>query len=182
MPKYVAFLRAINVGGHIVKMDRLRKLFEELGFTNVKTFIASGNVIFDSRSRNAATLERKIEMHLESTLEYELATFVRSIAQLHQIEKHKPFADPEQSGPNHGLYIAFLREPPETSCVEELMTHRSDCDDFHLRDREVYWLCRTKVTESPFSGARLERTMKMPATVRNSTTIRKLAAFLSSAD
>jgi uncharacterized protein (DUF1697 family) len=46
MPKYVAFLRAINVGGHTVKMDHLRRLFEALGFTNVETFIASSDVVF----------------------------------------------------------------------------------------------------------------------------------------
>src|SRR6185369_8391120 len=63
MPKYVAFLRAINVGGHVVKMDQLRALFEALGFANVETFIASGNVIFDSKSKNVAALERKIDRH-----------------------------------------------------------------------------------------------------------------------
>jgi len=48
MPRYVALLRGINLGGHTVKMDRLKKLFEELGLKNVETFIASGNVIFES--------------------------------------------------------------------------------------------------------------------------------------
>ena len=56
MPKYIAFLRAINVGGHIVKMDQLRKLFEELQFEHVEKFIASGNVIFDTKSKNIAAL------------------------------------------------------------------------------------------------------------------------------
>ena len=59
MPKFVAFLRAINVGGHLVKMDELRGLFEALGFSNVETFIASGNVIFDSKATNVKSLERK---------------------------------------------------------------------------------------------------------------------------
>jgi uncharacterized protein (DUF1697 family) len=70
MPKYVAFLRAINVGGHTVKMDYLRHLFETLGLSNVETFIASGNVIFDSPSRNTKTLEKKIERHLLEKLGY----------------------------------------------------------------------------------------------------------------
>jgi uncharacterized protein (DUF1697 family) len=65
MTRYFAFLRAINVGGgHVVKMDRLRQLFESLGFSNVETFIASGNVIFESSSRNAKNLEAKIEKAL----------------------------------------------------------------------------------------------------------------------
>ena len=59
--KYAAFLRAINVGGHIVKMDRLRTLFEAAGFRGAETFIASGNVVFESSRKSAADLERAIE-------------------------------------------------------------------------------------------------------------------------
>ena len=68
MPRLVAFLRAINVGGHIVKMDQLRKLFAELGFANVETFIARGNVLFDSSSKSGPALEKKIEKHLKAAL------------------------------------------------------------------------------------------------------------------
>ena len=56
MPRYVAFLRAINVGGHVVKMERLRALFEDLGFAKVETLIASGNVIFETRAEDAGAL------------------------------------------------------------------------------------------------------------------------------
>ena len=73
--RFIALLRAINVGGHNVKMDRLRKLFESLGLSNVETFIASGNVIFDSLVESAETLEEKIERHLRESLGYEVATF-----------------------------------------------------------------------------------------------------------
>ena len=68
MTTYVAFLRSINVGGRAVKMDRLRQLFESLGFSNVKTFIASGNVVFESASRNAKTLKQKIEAKLREAV------------------------------------------------------------------------------------------------------------------
>ena len=57
MPRYIAFLRAINVGGHTVKMDRLREIFESLGFANVETFIASGNVVFETTAGDTAALE-----------------------------------------------------------------------------------------------------------------------------
>jgi uncharacterized protein (DUF1697 family) len=59
MPKHIAFLRAINVGGHIVKMDHLRRLFEALELAEVETFIASGNVIFEAATlRNATTVKK----------------------------------------------------------------------------------------------------------------------------
>ena len=79
MPRYVAFLRGINVGGHIVKMDVLRKVFEDLGYDNVKTFIASGNVLFDSSSKVPAALEKSLAAALKKTLRYEVATFVRTV-------------------------------------------------------------------------------------------------------
>ena len=110
MPKYVAFLRAINVGGHQVKMDHLRSLFEELGFTNVETFIASGNVIFDARS--SKSLETKIEKHLLKSLGYEVKTFVRSVPELAAIAKYQPFSADEIEVETHTLYVAFLAEPP----------------------------------------------------------------------
>jgi uncharacterized protein (DUF1697 family) len=68
MPRYIAFLRAINVGGHTVKMDVLRQHFAALGFSNVETFIASGNVVFETTAKNTRTLEQKIEKHLRAAL------------------------------------------------------------------------------------------------------------------
>ena len=177
MPKYVAFLRAINVGGHTVKMDYLRSLFEALGFTNVETFIASGNVIFASSSRNPKVLERKIEVSLRQTLGYDVATFIRSTSELTEIAGYQPFPDAEQNGGGHALYIGFMAASPSDAAKEKLLSLRLKMDDFHLHEREVYWLCRyTKVSDSEFSGARLEKILEMPVTLRNSTTVRKLAA------
>jgi len=157
-------------------MDRLRLILSELGLGNVCSFIASGNLLFSSRSKNTADLEQKIERSLEAALGYEVATFVRSKAELHAISAHQPFPTTEHAAPGHGLYIAFLRAAPAAPCIDQLLTHRNNFDDFHVNDREVYWLCRGKFSDSPFTGSKLERTLKLPATVRNSTTLRKLMA------
>ena len=82
MPRTIAFLRAVNVGGHTVKMDALRRHFESLGFSNVETFIASGNVIFETPFKNARTLESSIENKLRDALGYEVAAFLRTDAEL----------------------------------------------------------------------------------------------------
>jgi uncharacterized protein (DUF1697 family) len=179
MPKYVAFLRAINVGGHTVKMDYLRGLFEALGFTNVETFIASGNVIFDSPSRSAKTLERKIEASLELTLGYVVRTFLRSTSELADIANYKPFPERDLSAPGNVLYIGFMPASPSEAAQQKLFALPLKMDDFHLHGREVYWLCRTSFSDSEFSGARLEKTLGLPATLRNSTTVKKLAAKYS---
>ena len=179
MPKYVAFLRAINVGGHTVKMDYLRDLFAGLGFGNVETFIASGNVIFDSTSKSTSALEKKIEGCLLQALGYEVTTFIRSTAELVGIADYKPFSDSELSANIHALYIGFMATSPGKTAKAKLLSLATKTDDFHLNGREVYWLCRSKFSESEISGALLAKTLGMPATLRNSTTVRKIAAKYS---
>ena len=176
MTRYVALLRAINVGGRNVKMDTIRKLFGSLGFSNVETFIASGNVIFDSPAEDARTLEREIEDHLRESLGYEVATFVRSAPELADISRYRPFEASDLDAEGNSLYIAFLPAPPNAEAEQKLMTFRTEVDDFRVHGREAYWLCRKRMSESSFSGALLEKAVGMPATIRNATTVEKLAA------
>src|SRR5262249_7266007 len=93
-PRVVAFLRAINVGGHTVEMARLRQLFEKLGLADVETFIASGNVIFAAPKGSIPALEKRIAAHLEKSLGYEVATMLRTPAELAAVLGHNPFAKP----------------------------------------------------------------------------------------
>src|SRR5882757_7926832 len=93
MPRLVAFLRAVNVGGHTVTMEKLRGLFEGLGMKDVETFIASGNVIFASRSSNLQLIERKIEAGLQDALGYEVRTFVRTDEEVAEVARHRAFSD-----------------------------------------------------------------------------------------
>lgn len=180
LQRYIAFLRAINAGGHTVKMDHLRTLFESLGFANVGTFIASGNVIFDSPALDTRALEQQIERHLKEALGYHVATFIRSPAELADIAQYQPFSAPEGDADDSALYIAFLPAPPSDEARRKIMAFRSETDDFHNHQREIYWSCRTKMRASTFSGALLEKTIGMPATMRNVTTVRKLAAKIRS--
>jgi uncharacterized protein (DUF1697 family) len=174
VPKYIAFLRAINVGGHTVKMDHLRSLFEAMGFSNVETFIASGNVIFDSKSKNTKAIESKIEQNLEASLGYAVTTFIRSVSELADVARYEPFADCNDEG--NVLYIGFLADSPLAESRQRLLSFKTQIDDFHIYGREVYWLCRKKLGESAFpGGAKFEKALGMPATLRNSTTVRKIA-------
>ena len=170
MPRYVALLRGINLGGHTVKMDRLRALFAELGFKNVETLIASGNVLFDSGSKNAAALERKIEAHLEKSLGFPAATYLRTAEQLAAVLEHEAL----QNLRANAVYIGFLSEPPSKAAHAKLMSHSTKADEFHVREREVYWLCSTNMSDSPFFRMGIEKALGMKATVRNVTTVAKL--------
>lgn len=175
MPKYFAFLRAINVGGHTVKMDQLRSLFADLGFSNVETFIASGNVIFDSPSKNSKALEKKIESALAKALGYEVVTFVRSLAELAEIAAYQPFTNADVAA-CHAVYVGFLAENPSSAAKQKVRSLSTKDDEFHLNGREIYWLCRAKFSDSKISGALLTKALGMPATLRNVSTINKLAA------
>ncbi len=174
MTKLIAFLRAINVGGRHVKMTELRSLFQALGFTDVQTFIASGNVIFGARFDDISSLERTIENHLHDSLGYEVSTFIRTDAEVASIHKHKSFTDSRlKSLP--ALNIAFVAEPLTASQKKALLRFKTDLDDFHVHGREVYWLCK-KQSESTFSNAVLERALKIKATLRSAQTVARLAA------
>jgi uncharacterized protein (DUF1697 family) len=172
MPKYIAFLRAINVGGRIVKMEALRTHFESLGFTDVETFIASGNVIFDAKGKEEV-LRRKIEAHLEAALGHEVATFLRTPAEVEAISQYVAF-DAALMTSAQALNVAFLHEPLDENACETLMSLRSDIDEFSMNGREVYWLCRKKQSDSKFSNALFERKLKVQATFRGINTVRKL--------
>jgi uncharacterized protein (DUF1697 family) len=176
MPRYLAFLRGINLGRRRVKMDALRTLFEALKFANVSTFLASGNVIFDSRSAENAALETRIEAHLKHALGYEVATFLRTPAELAAVAAICPFAAGENETPGQALHVAFLRSALGDEARDKLVALRSAVDDFCVHGRELYWLCRGKVADSPFYGPLLAKTIGVASTMRNLKTVRQLAA------
>jgi uncharacterized protein (DUF1697 family) len=173
---HIALLRAINVGGHTVSMERLRGLFAELGCKNVRTLIASGNVVFDAGSKKPAALESAIEKHLERALGYEVSTFVRTHDEISAIVSHEPFPRPVIDKA-HALWIGFLKEPPATEAARKLTALRCATDDFHIHGREVYWLRRVTSSESKIAGNAVERALGAALTARNITTVTKLAAF-----
>lgn len=172
--RYIALLRAINVGGHTVKMDQLKTLVAELGFANVTTFIASGNVIFDAPAGAAGAIEAQVEQHLRQALGYDVATFVRSAAELAAIAGYTPFPPAEAA---HGLYVSFLKAPLAEPAQRQLLALSSATDEFLAHEREFYWLCHTRLSDSPLSSSTLlAKTVGVPFTMRNITTVKKLAA------
>ena len=175
MPRLIAFLRAINVGGHTVTMAELRKPFEALGFSGVETFIASGNVIFTTRAANRAALEKKIEARLRAAMGYEVATFIRTDAEVAAVAAYKPFTASQMKGAV-AFCVGFLEKPLDASGVNALMAFKTDVDHFHTNASEVYWLSKVGQGKSAFNNARLERALKIRSTFRGMNTIVRLAA------
>jgi uncharacterized protein (DUF1697 family) len=112
---YAALLRGINVGGHkLVKMDDLKKAFESLGFQNVKTLLASGNVVFQAPLMSASVLTKQIEEKLKKIFGFEIGVLIRSIKELQRLDKANPFAGIKVT-PQTRLFVTFLSERPASS-------------------------------------------------------------------
>ncbi len=178
--RYIAFLRAINVGGRTVKMGELRSIFETLDFENVATFIASGNVIFETGESNETALERRIEKRLRQSLGYDVATFVRRVAAVDAVAGYSAFDEVGTAGASR--YIIFLREPPDDRVSAQLLGMRTTTDDLHVHGREVHWLRRGSLRDSTISGARIEKLLDAPVTIRNINTVVRLSAKYGSTD
>jgi uncharacterized protein (DUF1697 family) len=156
-------------------MDVLRARFEGLGFSNVETFIASGNVIFEAASGGPAGLQKKIEADLLSSLGYEVCTFLRTDAEVAEVVAHRPFGTRKMAAAQ-ALNVAFLYKPAGARELRALAGLETPIDLFHAHGREVYWLCKKKQSESKFSNAVFEKTLGLRATFRNMNTVRRLAA------
>ena len=174
MPRYFAFLRGINVGGHRVKMDRLRELTEALDFEHVETFIASGNVIFSSQSADVEAMEERIAVRLEETLGYAVPTFVRSQSELESIASFEP-SQPPAADPS--VYVMFFPRAADAGIRQGLEGLGTKTDNFEFAGREAFWLIDGKLSESPLFGMDLTKvTGPSPTTMRSMTTLRRLEA------
>jgi uncharacterized protein (DUF1697 family) len=171
--QYVAFLRAVNVGGRIIKMTELKKIFESAGVADVSTFIASGNVIFSS-SKPAAKLEPHLEAALKKALGYTVATILRSVADVAIVAEYQAF--PPRTVGDATLYVGFTQTLPSAAGAKAVLALQTDVDELRVHDREIYWLARKSIAESTISMAKLEKALQTPVTFRNLNTVRRLAA------
>ena len=179
MPHYIAFLRGINLGNRRVKMEVLRAHFDALKFAAVETFIASGNVIFSSRATDPDQLATTIATHLERSLGYPVDTFLRTRSEVSAIADLHPFGSAVIEDPGHTLHVGFFARELTPEQARGLLACRSPHDEFRVQGREFYWLCRgLKSHESKIWASAELRALRLPSSsMRNHTTIRKLAAL-----
>jgi uncharacterized protein (DUF1697 family) len=156
-------------------MAELRRIFASQGYTGVETFIASGNVIFETDSVDSGAIERAIEAALLAAFGYEIDAFVRTSRELADIAAYRPFPQPDLDA-SAAFNIAFTHDVLDGVAEEKLAALRTEIDDFRSHNREVYWLCRLKQSQSTFSNAVLEKTLGKRSTLRGASTVKKLAA------
>ena len=174
MPRYVAFLRAVNVGrASTVQMDALRRAFEGLGFSNVQSFIASGNIIFDTAIRNTSRLEMDIERGLLQAFGREMTPFIRTTGEIAGIAAFDPFPNTALHAGDQ-LAVVFLSSPPDARAAQILDEFDSKTDQFRVRGREVYWLRHRNAEGAPDSAVPLDKALREPFTIRSMGTVKKI--------
>lgn len=171
--RYAAFLRAINVGGRVVKMDALKKIFASLKLANVETYIASGNVVFESAATEVAALERTIEAALEKKLGFDVPTFLRSAAELRGVVDEAPFAQKDGDPP---LLVGFMRSTPTPAQKKALLALQTPTDAFVIVRREFWWKSKLRQADNKLSNTFIEKACGFQSTIRNVNTVQAMAA------
>jgi uncharacterized protein (DUF1697 family) len=180
LTRYVAFLRAINVGGRFVRMPALVECFEGMQFADVSTFIASGNVIFRAVG-SVSTLTEQIEGGLQRALGFEVSAFLRTDTHIGRLALRFPLTE-DQLTKAQTVNVIFLARPMNPEQSAKLESLRTPVDDFVVAGSELFWLCRVQQSESEFSNALLERRLRIRATLRTLGTVQRLAATLAIGD
>jgi uncharacterized protein (DUF1697 family) len=171
MGKYIALIRGINVGGIVLEMEELRKILEYIGFSRVKTYIQSGNVIFESSEDNKRRMEAEIAQEMKHKVGRDIAVIVKTVAELKRIVALHPLA---QMGDPNKLYVTVLSDDPAKEDIEALMETMNDVDRHEIMNRVVYSYYGEGYGNSKRSNNFLEKMLKVSATTRNWATMNKL--------
>ncbi len=176
MARQVALLRGINVGGRKkVAMARLRELMEELGYSEVRTYVNSGNVVFSGPEQPPLEVARRLEEQLATTFGFDIAVVVRSREELAETVRANPLGAIATDPARH--LVLFLAVEPEADRVPELDTAEIAPEAFHLLGREIHLWCPDGVNDSPLAKQMSEKRLGVTATARNWRTVEKLLAL-----
>ncbi len=172
MPRFVAFLRAVNVGRRTVAMATARDALEELGLADVSSYVNSGNLLFTAPG-SASTHQTAIRTRLEDAFGFEVTTFVRTADQVRELATTKPFGT-IASGHTHFALLTLTRLTAGQKRAVEALSN--DHDEVVVAGRDVHWLIRSKSTETTLGPARWKDALPdTPTTARNTTMLAKLA-------
>ncbi|WP_442845364.1 DUF1697 domain-containing protein [Leeuwenhoekiella sp. H156] len=173
MSQKIALLRGINVGGHrIIKMADLKKLMTDLDFTSVKTYIQSGNIVFEAADQISEALSTQIKEAIAARFGFEVPVLVLNGAELEEAVNQNPYLNTEID--LSSLHLTLLSKTPETNKIVDLMAFDSEPDAFTIKDRFIYLKLDTQYHKTKISNAFFEKKLGVEATTRNRKTILKL--------
>ena len=177
MPIYIALLRGVNVGGNLLKMERLRELCSELGFHNVRTYVQSGNVIFESAA-SPGQCAKRLHEKLAGQTRLPVAVVLRTASDLHRILEENPFLNRRGLDPAK-LHVTFLESPAAKAASPFLSKVDAGEDEFRVAGAEIYLHCPNGYGTTKLSNTRIEKLFSVSATTRNWNTVNKLYEIAS---
>jgi len=174
LPIYIAMLRGINVSGQkIVSMEKLRASFATLGFNRIRTYVQSGNVIFEASKTSPSVLSKSIEEEILSDFGFSVLLVLRLWDEMKRIADDNPFL--KDRGIDHSkLHITFLSDLPAKAALGKLDSLNAVPDQFRIRGREVYLYCPNGYGRTRLSNATFEKLLSVQATTRNWKTVKTL--------
>jgi uncharacterized protein (DUF1697 family) len=172
LPIYVALLRGVNVGQNILKMDRLREVCSAMKLRNARTYVQSGNLVFEGPG-SAAHWSRALERKLAGETRLPVTVIVRSAAEIGQVLAANPFLR-EKGIDTKWLHVTFLQDAPAGSAVEALGKVKAGVDRFRCIGKEIYLHCPDGYGQSKLSNTVVEKILSVRATTRNWNTVNRL--------
>jgi uncharacterized protein (DUF1697 family) len=173
VPRYVALLRSVNVAGHgRIAMDELRASFDALGYSDVTTYIQTGNVLFSTGSRSESALAAAIEQRLAEDFGDSPAVLLRSVADLRRVGASSPFAKKGADKARH--HVTFLATVPSKAALAALRLPTSGRDELVVDGKEIYVHTPDGYANTKYTGTFLERRLGVVSTTRNWNTVSKL--------
>ena len=167
MTTYISLLRGINVSGQkIIKMDILKEMFESLLFEHIKTYIQSGNIVFQYKKSENKDLEIKISNQIQKSFGFEVPVIVLEADELKVIIENNPFKD-DKTRDISFLHVTFFSSRPEQINFEPIKKVKSQGEEIALIDRAVYLYCPNGYGRTKLTNAFLENKLKTRATTRN---------------
>ena len=174
MNRYVAFLRGMNLGRRRIKNPELCAAFEDIGFTNVSAFLASGNVIFNTDESDPIAVSRSVEDGLRDSLGYEVPTFLRTADEVSAIASYEPFADVTADRLGK-MQVAMLGNEIDQSACDSVLGLSNDADMLEMTENELYWWPKGNLLGSQLDLKAIESIVG-PFTIRTKNTVERLAA------
>ena len=177
MPIYIAMLRGINVSGHkSIKMERLRGSFEALGFRGVKTYVQSGNVIFEAGKGSAASLSQDIGKRILRDFGFPVPVLLKTPKELARIIHDNPFLK-EPSLDLSKLHVTFLSEEAPKATGKSLGPLAANLERFRVGRQEIYLYCPNGYGRTKLSNNAIEKKLCVEATTRNWKSVKALLAL-----
>ena len=177
MKTWISILRGINVAGrNPIKMNALREIFIQLGFSDVQSYIQSGNLIFKSDVTDSESIEKAISEQILKTFGFVVPVLVMQREELRNTIKNNPYLNDSSKDPAY-LHITFLSVQPDKEFIDKISSGNYKPDEYYFGEKAIYLYCPIGYGNTKLSNTFFEKKLKITATTRNLKTANELLAI-----